>query len=325
MDQLGRFGRELVAVLKNHPILVAGLVLTLALGYFFGRNDKADTTETIAVVAMLVCVFLISVAVDIGLYLKEHPQNEPALSDENTGSRKVDTLIDGLELLLKTVDQRVPKDTKDKHVLDRRHLVLWRILPTEITTAMVRERDDESKELIERYLALSGETIGGGEIDVDFWDETIVGHLPTNSGRAKEYNQATWDFVKKSYFSEIQPDTTCLGLNPNLPKEWIIIVCTSSNRSDEPDDYICALKLFTGRSETIRPSHGEFFTDRHAIVKCVNDFKEMREQLKREDKYWYIIDLTLDEWHKAEKIAENFILNGVLASSDASAAQSRTK
>ncbi len=250
---------------------------------------------------------------EICLKLKDRVQHisqpspeESSNEESNPGYVKIVGLRTGLALLMDTISQQLEV---------REEVVLLRILPFEITPAMlqVARHKPETMTVVNDYLGFVEEVILGGESGNSFWDKSIYGHLKTDQdSRAQIFNEATWEFIARTFFATPPPDTTLLAVNPELENEWIFIVGTSPNQDEEPQNFICTLKLRPEGDFLFRPRRGEFITDPKLVQESYRQFNTMLRNLQEKKLSWLILERNPKQVSEIQEEVQDFILYGRL-------------
>ncbi len=212
-------------------------------------------------------------------------------------TREVDA-IEGLQYLVKTI----------KKLESQEQLLLLRLLPAELSTSIFSDSQaikNNTQSVINEYLQVVEKTIKGGDVGVSFWDKTIYGRL-SGGRRARHLNHKTWEFISRVFFSEPLPDTTTLGISPEIV-DWLLVVCTSRNMDENPTEYICSLRLASDSSTKLRPGRGVFTTDKRMVYKDAHMILEFERSLARQNQSWQIIGLTPPEIQQIKQEISRFM------------------
>lgn len=307
-------GEQLIQALRERVYLLVGVVIDVVLlvGYFVfyapARSSSIySPAEPFVVIGVAVVILLLSLGLDFYFERKKADRiaSEQAkqLSLEKPSAKRIHTLEDGLISLLEVINSEV-KNTSN--------IIIWRVLPQEIVPAMTIAEQGMTLKAIRAYQELLTKIIKAGEAGTDYWDETILCRA-ADHGKAKRFNEEAWDFINRLYFSPPIPDTSGIGFSANL-EDWLIIVSTSSVGDNIPDDYICALEMYSDSDSQNRPRNGFLFQDRHVVLQKVEGFKKLRDRVNKSSCYWYIQDLDQTQLRIVADKIKSFLLQGTYTS-----------
>ena len=188
------------------------------------------------------------------------------------------TLDKGLRKLLNRVEEQFP--------LERRHeIILIRLFPSEITSAMVDAPDRFTQKQISRYRQWVGLIIAEGSDNTYSWDETIIGKIVSRIpvSALTQLHLETWRVIEEDYFGVPAPPPTCgLGIAAIGLPNWEIAVFSSPLGHRHPTDFVCGLRFWYDQGKLV----GYFFTDKHMGFEFYNRFIGLRQALEKKNSYW---------------------------------------